>query len=184
MITSLKKVSKLGISLISALLLTFTASCVNDNEDNGGKGADLKVGDALPHFEVTLSNCQKITTESLRGKVSVLVFFNTKCSDCQKELPEVQKVYDSYKSQAENLRPVIACIARAESAEEIEKYWTEHGLSLPYSAQPDAKVYKLFADKGIPLVYISDASLKIGRIFIDTDYPTPEMIAGAIEACR
>ena len=184
MITSLKKVSKLGIGLALTMLLILTASCVNDNDDNGSKGADLKVGDTLPQFEVTLNNGQKITTESLRGKVSVLIFFNTKCSDCQKELPEVQKVYDSYKSQPENLIPVIACIARAESAEEIEKYWTEHGLSLPYSAQPDAKVYKLFADKGIPRVYISNASLKICKIFIDTDYPTPDMIAEAIEACR
>lgn len=178
------KTTNLFLRLIATLSLTLTISCINDNEDNGTKGDEVKIGDSLPKFEVSLNDGRKISTESLRGKISILVFFNTKCSDCQKELPEVQKVYDSYQTQPDSQRPAIVCIARSENADEIEKYWATHSLSLPYSAQPDAKVYKLFADRGIPRVYISDAKLKVRTIFNDTDYPTPEMLTQAIEDCR
>ncbi len=64
-------------------------SCVTDSDPvNSG----VAVGDSLPHFAVTLNNGHTLATDSLKGKISVITFFNTSCRDCRKELPEIDKL--------------------------------------------------------------------------------------------
>ena len=69
--------------LVLYILIVFaTVACVNDKEEPVWS---LQPGDRLPDFEVVMSDGRRITTESLKGKHSVIVFFNTSCSDCRRE---------------------------------------------------------------------------------------------------
>lgn len=88
----------------------------------------------------------------LNGKPSLIVFFSTQCKDCQRELPALNQRYLAHAHDT-----TFVAIAREQSAADIADYWAANKLSLPYSAQPDRRIYQLFARKGIPRIYISNA---------------------------
>lgn len=134
---------------ICVCLAALAAGCVKDEEQ---PEFSLGVGDRVPAFSVTLNDGSVWSSTELRGRGAVLVFFNTSCKDCQRELPLVQAAYEASREQAD--APDFMCIAREEDAGSIRAWWTEHGLTMPWSAQPDRAVYSLFATGGIPRVYV------------------------------
>ena len=121
---------------------------------------DIQQGDTVPAFSVISNQGEVIDTNSLKNTLAVITFFHTKCYDCRKELPLIQEMYDTYGQQIK-----FICISRGEPEEQVSKYWKEHSLTLPYSAQEDKKVFKLFAEKTIPRVYLIDRSGKINYAF-------------------
>lgn len=123
-------------------------------------GSTLHAGDTLPVFSLTLNNGGQVATDSLKGRPSLIAFFNTRCSDCRKELPVLQEIYEQWHPYI-----YIICVSRSESRESIEAFWSEHSLSLPFSAQEDRSIYSLFAQRGIPKLYISDSSGTICQMF-------------------
>lgn len=157
--------------MLGCVLIT---SCIDDDPEEGS--IQLKAGDALPSFSVKMNDGQTVTHESLKGKTSVIVFFNTGCKDCQQELPVLQRVFAAY--------PQLnwACISREEKEESIKTFWTEQGITLPYSAQEDRAVYYLFAKSGIPQVFIVDKNAIIRRVFSDSPLAAYEDLVQAIEA--
>ncbi len=126
----------------------------------GESGGIIAPGHSLPQFSVTTNDGKRISTDSLRGKTSIIVFFNTSCRDCRRELPLLQRLQ---REQGDNLH--ILCISRAEKAESVLRFWQQEALTLPFSAQSDREVYHLFARRGIPKVYIADAGGKVVRVF-------------------
>lgn len=158
------KAPKLIITVLIALLSH--TGCIYDHDPEGEE--DLKAGDLLPYFEITMNDGRKLTTDSLRGRPSAIIFFNTDCADCRKELPVIEELY---LRKGEDV--TVVCISREEDAQDIGNYWAISGLSIPYSAQDDRIIYNMFAHSGIPRVYISDSDLKITSIF--TDYPLPTL---------
>lgn len=144
--------------LMGLVILAFTG-CVNEGDEPAWS---LQVGDRLPEFEITLNNGDVVTTESLRGSESVIVFFNTSCVDCRRELPEIQKLYNEFLMQNRPVR--FICISREEGAASVAKFWEENNLTMPYSAQTDRRVYNLFASSGIPRLYEADKNLMIIKV--------------------
>ena len=121
---------------------------------------EIRKGDALPSFSVLADSGDSISTVTLKGKPSLIVFFHTECWDCQKELPLLQEFYEKYK---ENVQ--FIAISRAQSEAAIRSYWMTNGLQFPYAAQKDNTVFKLFAEKTIPRIYISDDQGNIAYVF-------------------
>ncbi len=147
------------LEILMGLVMVAFTGCVNEREEPVWS---LQVGDRLPEFEITLNNGDMVTTESLRGSESVIVFFNTSCIDCRRELPELQKLYDEFLMQN---RPVcFMCISREEGAASVAKFWDENHFTMPYSAQTDRRIYNLFASSGIPRLYEVDKDLVIKRV--------------------
>lgn len=147
------------LEILMGLVMVAFTGCVNEREEPVWS---LQVGDRLPEFEITLNNGDMVTTESLRGSESVIVFFNTSCIDCRRELPELQKLYDEFLMQN---RPVcFMCISREEGAAAVAKFWDENHFTMPYSAQTDRRIYNLFASSGIPRLYEVDKDLVIKRV--------------------
>lgn len=155
------------------LLIVLLQSCVTEDEPSG---AAIKPGDTCPEFDITLNDGTLVSTEDLRGHISIIAFFNTSCGDCRAELPELQKVYDYIR--VNNPEVKLICISREETAYSIERYWKENSLTLPYSAQPDRNIYNKFATTGIPRIYIFDPSLTLIAYFTDNPLPTAETIIG------
>ena len=168
----LKQMRRLSLIflLISALLMV---SCIKDDV----RGADLKVGDSLPDFEVVMSDGTTVSDDSLKGSVSVIVFFSTICPDCQQALPRVQEIYDEYLQKGVS----FALIGRECGKDEIEAYWAENGLNMPYSAQKDRGVYNIFASSRIPRIYISDENGTVIYIFTDDPVATLEDLKSSLD---
>ena len=106
---SMKKLinSVFFIALCSCMAMV---SCISDGDDSDTGSIELVAGDKLPAFSVTMNGGRVVTHESLRGKVSFIVFFNTGCKDCRRELPVIQQIYEHHPHM-----PLIA-ISRAEDA--------------------------------------------------------------------
>lgn len=148
--------------ILLVLICTGLTGCITEEEP---KGADLLVGDRLPSFRVTLDDGRTFGSELLRTGDGIIVFFSTECPDCQRELPGIQRLYDSLTPER---RLRMACIAREEDAGRIAAYWRENGLTLPYSPQPDRRVYNLFATYTIPRLYRTHDGV-ITEIRVETD---------------
>ena len=99
------------LTVIGVILLTMSA-CIRDRIP---EGADLRPGDSLPWFSVTMDDGSVLSTGDLAGKVSVIVFFHTGCPDCQAELPVIQRIHDEFSPEA-----AVLCISREEDAADTD----------------------------------------------------------------
>ncbi len=159
---------------VCLLVMMVMSGCVKEDES----GADLRVGDELPEFEVMMSDGSVVGDDDLRGSVSVVMFFHTGCPDCQKALPVIQRIYDEYAPK--NVK--IAVISREENKNVIEAYWIKNGLKMPFSAQTDRSVYSKFAKTLIPRIYVNDKEGIIRYIYTDDPVPTYDDLKSAIES--
>lgn len=159
--------------LFVLIMLAVLTGCIKEKQT----GADLKVGDRLPDFEVVMDDGTLVTDEILSESVSVVMFFHTSCPDCQQMLPQMQRVYDEYAPKG--IRIVL--ISREDPKESIESFWRENGLKMPYSAQNDRKIYGKFAATRIPRVYVNEKGGIIRYVFTDDPNPSYDEISTALE---
>ena len=139
---------------------------------------ELVVGDRLPDFEVVMNDGSVVDDDILSEGVSVVMFFHTSCPNCQQALPRMQQIYDEYISKG----VYFAFISREEGVVDIESYFKEKGLKLPYSAQNDRKVYEQFAQTRIPRIYICEKGGIIRYIFTDDPVPTYDLLKSSLDS--
>ncbi len=154
-IAEMRLMKKFLAAISAAMLLV---SCIRE----GRPGSEIAPGDRLPDFVVEMNDGSLVSTASLEGSVSLIVFFNTGCPDCREELPVIQRIYDDFGAEVRTV-----CISREQGSAGIEAYWRENGLTLPYSAQEDRAVYELFAGSGVPRVYVSSPDLVVRKVYDD-----------------
>lgn len=165
--------------ILMGFITTFSSCHTNDNSDEA-ENVNLAVGDTLPTFTATFTDGSTIQTQDLKGRCSVIVFFSVRCPDCQRELPEIQRLWDAI----DHIETPILLISRAEGCEIIEPYWKKTGLTMPFSAQPNRSLYALFAASRIPRIYICDATNTIRYIHTDEAMPTAETLKDEIESIK
>jgi peroxiredoxin len=141
-------------TLLTFLLpLCLFVGCVVDSSEEPAESVErVKVGDRLPSFSVDVIDGETtyvFSSDRLSGR-TVIVFFHTSCSDCQRELPELNDYYLRHRSDPGFS---MIAIAREESEESIAAFWQAHQLAIPYSPQPDRSIYNLFALSTIPRAY-------------------------------
>ena len=144
-------------SLFRVLLMAFMlVGCTIDTHEDDpdpDESSLVRVGDRLPSFSVdylTSDGTGVFSTGRLTGR-TVIVFFHTSCSDCQRELPELNDYYLRHRTEPGFQ---MVAIAREEGQESIAAFWQEKQLSIPYSPQVDRRIFNLFATQTIPRVYI------------------------------
>ncbi len=163
-----------AVIVIVMIVMVMVSGCISEEV----KDVDLEVGDEVPEFEVRMSDGRVVSDESLRGDVSVVMFFHTGCPDCRATLPVMQMIYDEFASKRVN----FAIISREEEDMDISAFWRDNGLEMPYSAQKDRAVYEKFATSGIPRVYVNDRDGIIRYVFTDNPVPEYDELESAIES--
>lgn len=150
--------------LASVSILLGLCGCIKEKRN----GHEIAVGDRIPDFEVMMSDGTRVTDDSLLGAVSVIMFFHTSCPDCRQTLPVMKDIYNIYMEKGVK----FVLISREQAKEEIETFWAENSLTMPYSSQSSREVYSLFAQSRIPRIYISDKDGLVGNIFTDEPLPS------------
>lgn len=137
-------------TLLWSLMFLFAVSCITDKEEPEWY---LQPGDKLPEFQVTTLDGKTISSADSYKTTLIIIFFNTTCIDCQRELPILQQQYEANLMLPEEDQSQYICISRQEAAPEIETFWQEHNLTLPVASQPDRTLYSKFASIGIPRIF-------------------------------
>lgn len=148
------------------LLTAVGCSTVVDDEDNE-VGEYVTIGDRVPQFTVETVDADGTTATFSSGNLTgetVIVLFHTSCSDCQRELPRLNDYYLQHRSEPGFQ---MVAISREEGAESIAAFWQAQGLSIPYSAQTDRRIYNLFASSVIPRVYFCSPEGIVTKIYIE-----------------
>lgn len=135
-------------------------------------GRVIEVGDVVPAFRCETLDGGEFDSRETGGIPTVLVFFNTYCTDCEEELPELQRFHEMNMDYSARLM----LVGRDEEPGRISKYWGSHGLSLPVCAGNSRKEYSLFANSGIPRIYIYDKDGVVRRTYGPDDRPAAEAI--------
>ena len=155
---------KLLLFLMTALSVASCSSVVDDEDD---AKEYVKVGDHVPLFSVETvladGSTALFSTAQLTGE-TVIVLFHTSCGDCQRELPRLNAYYLQHRSEPGFQ---MVAISREEGAESIAAFWQSQHLSIPYSAQPDRRIYNLFASSIIPRVYFCSAEGIVNKVYIE-----------------
>ncbi len=143
-----KDTSLFGV-ILSVILLLLTG-CIGEKDEPEWF---LQPGDKLPQFEVTTIGGKSVSSADSYSADLVIVFFNTTCPDCQRELPVLQKQYEENLTLPEGERSQYICISREEGVADVEQYWIDNHFTLPVSAQNDRNIYSMFASIGIPRLF-------------------------------
>ena len=113
---------------------------------------ELKMGDAMPKFELNSTVYGDIKPADLKGKVVLVSLFATWCGPCQKELAEVQStLWPKYKDKKDF---VMLVIGREHTDEQLQKYNERKKFTFPLYPDPKREVFSKFAEKSIPRAYL------------------------------
>ncbi len=160
-------VSRLHVMAILLCGLLSVIGCHNDVVEEQNL---IPVGSHVPSFEVKMNDGRIFSSDSLSASTTVIVFFSTTCPDCRQELPIVDALHSSLLNNEAAVD--FVCISRAQAEADVAAYWQEQGLTLPYSAQENKRIFSLFARSRIPRIYIVDAEGIVH--YVHDDNPLPD----------
>ncbi|MBC8017632.1 MAG: TlpA family protein disulfide reductase [Verrucomicrobia bacterium] len=133
------------IPLLALLLLMFTLSPAWSAEP----------GESLPDFTVRTFDGKSLSRTSFAGKPLLLVFWNTWCSDCMRELPEINRLVARF---APGRLAVLAInTALNDSESKARAYWKKSAYLFPSGFDQSFELGQLFRVRGVPTVFLVDS---------------------------
>ncbi len=139
----------LRLCLLLALTLTLPVQAA-------GQDPDEKV--PAPQFRLTTLQGAPASLSDYRGQVILLNFWATWCGPCRKEMPSMERLWQTYRDQG----LVILAIATDNGGESrIRNFAHRLGLSFPILLDPDSQASDRYQVSGIPVSFLIDRQ---GRI--------------------
>jgi len=112
---------------------------------------------------------EKISTESLRGRVVLVNFWATDCVTCVKEMPDITATYNKYRGQGFE---TIAVAMRHDPPNYVLNFVEKNGLPFTVALDPMGELAKAFGEvKLTPTTFVIDRQGKIvTRILGEPDF--------------
>ena len=155
------------ISLSIALSLQSFAQTVDD------RGYIVKVGDALPTLNITLTDGTQVSPDHLKGKVVLIQFTASWCGVCRKEMPHLeQEVWLKYKDYPDFF---MVGIDLDEPLEKVISFGETVGITYPLALDPGGKLFHQFAaqNSGVTRNILSDREgniIMLTRLFDEEEF--------------
>ena len=131
--------------------------------------AVLNARPAAPQVTFVSLQGEKITTESLRGKVVLVNFWATDCVTCVKEMPEITATYNKYRSRGFE---TVAVAMRHDPPNYVLNYAEKNKLPFTVALDPVGELAKAFGEvKLTPTTFVIDRQGKVvTRILGEPDF--------------
>jgi cytochrome c biogenesis protein CcmG, thiol:disulfide interchange protein DsbE len=117
-----------------------------------------RTGEPAPPFTVVTLDGERVSLDSLRGKVVLLNFWATWCAPCRIEMPGFQRVYRDKKDQGFE---IVALSTDQEGVEKVVNYIADRGVTFPVAMAPGGIVQTYRGGNMIPTSILIDRN---GRI--------------------
>jgi len=127
--------------------------------------ASKNIGKEIPEFQLKDINGNTISSENSKGKVLVLNFWFTACKTCIAEMPELNSVYEKYKSNPD----VVFASITFNSKKEVKQFLKQNTLDYPTVVEAE-KTCKDFKIEGYPTNIIVGKNGKIAQ-YIEGGFP-------------
>lgn len=120
-----------------------------------------------PDFTLRSLDGERITLSSLQGKVVLLNFWATWCPPCRREIPDLNRVYDTYRDRG----VVVLGVSWDElRVEQIKNFVTNYRVTYPilHGTQTElSQVGKAYAWEGyLPTTYLIDRKGYVRDVYI------------------
>ncbi len=128
----------------------------------GAVQAQVGPGEAVPAYETRLLDGKMLSSAAFKGKVVLVVFWATWCPTCQKELPELQSLYEKHRGKGFE----ILALSIDADAFTVEEFWKDHDYVFPVAMRAPAHARIFGPAKAIPALYLIDrkGKLRFARI--------------------
>lgn len=115
----------------------------------------LQIGETAPDFTLLNVQGEEMTLSDFRGKKVILNFWASWCGPCRKEMPDMQKFYETYKgNDVEILAVNLTYFER--KREHVDEFIKEFGLTFPIPLDVEKKQYEAYKVLTIPTTYFLD----------------------------
>jgi|SRR5579863_868644 len=115
------------------------------------------------NFTLTDLQGKTWTLKDLKGKVVLVNFWATWCPPCQKEMPDLDALYNQFKDRGF----VILALSEDDETEKVAPFIGERKISYPILLDPGSAVGKQFQVEGIPKSFVYDRDGKLVTESID-----------------
>lgn len=137
--------------LKSIIVLTLFATSFITAQDDAASSTLINKGDKAPQFKAQSLSGEWLSSDQLKGKVTLINFWATWCPPCRAEFPLLQKdIYDGIKDKDFS----VLAISRGEETDTVKKFIDKNKYTFPIYVDKEAKVYNLFASKYIPRNFV------------------------------
>lgn len=123
-----------------------------------------------PDFTLVDQYGETHTLSDYKGKTVFLNFWATWCPPCKGEMPDIQKLYEKYGSNGEDL--VVLGVANPKTdenpynqdgtQEEVEKFLTDNGYTFPVVMDTTGEIFSQYGIRSFPTTFMID---KDGNVF-------------------
>lgn len=127
--------------------------------------------DTAPVVTYTTLSGEKVTSESLRGKVVMVNFWATSCVTCIKEMPDMVRTYDKYKGQGLEF---IAVAMSYDPPNYVLNYAQTRSLPFKVALDTQGDIARSFGDvKLTPTTFVIDKKGNIIKRYVgEPEFPS------------
>jgi peroxiredoxin len=142
-------VSAIAVALVAAAGITYFS---------------LSSAKAAPDVTFTTLSGEKVTMQSLRGKVVMVNFWATSCTTCIKEMPEMVKTYGKYKEKGLDF---VAVAMSYDPPNYVLNYAQTRNLPFKVALDTQGNIAKSFDDVQLtPTTYVIDKNGHIIKRYV------------------
>ena len=93
------------------------------------------------------------------GEATLLVFFESWCGYCKREIPKMAKKYPEWKAAGLNVIGLTK-VSRSATDDSVSEFITQHEVSFPVAKEADGKPSETYGVRGVPAA----AVVKDGKV--------------------
>lgn len=156
-------------AIVAALLILVPLFGSQSARTTGPSGL---AGQTAPVFALQNDRGEPVSLAKYRGQVVVMNLWASWCPPCRAEMPDLQHLYQSYKTR----NVIVLGVDQGESAPRVASFAQSLGIHYPILLDQQQQYGRVYAALGLPTTVVVSAQGTVVRGF-DGPLSYPQMVA-------